>query len=98
MIIARLILFIIIFVIGLIVAPILGLIEMFKQAGQLWGATGKKRATPKPEPTPQVNFQYPSGYTGVDTSAKPQPEGKTTMTADDWAKVSLVHWDKEGHS
>jgi hypothetical protein len=96
MIILRLVLFVIIFAIDLVVAPILGLIEMFKQAGQLWGATGKKRATP--EPAQLVNCQYPLGYTGVDTAEQPKLEGKTTMSAEDWAKVSLVHWEKEGHS
>lgn len=102
MILARLVLFIIIFAAGLAIAPILGWVEMFKQAKYLWQATGKKRETPVAKVPPNVNFQYPPGYSGVETQPKPaeQPksEGKTTMSADDWAKVSLVHWDREGHS
>jgi hypothetical protein len=70
---------------------------MFKQAKELWKATGKKRE-PNPGPAPQVNFQYPPGYSGVMTQPEqPKPEGKAPMSAEDWAKVSLVHWDKEGH-
>ena len=98
MIILRLVLFIIIFAIGLVVAPILGLIEMFKQAKPLWKAMGKKRESTNPESTPQVNFRHSEGLTQHNTIEQPKPEGKTTITAEDWAKVSLVHWEKEGHS
>jgi hypothetical protein len=96
MIIARLVLFIIIFAVGLIIAPILGWMEMFKQVKSLWAATGKKRISSKPGPAPTVNFQNPPQ---ANPPAPPpqEMEKMAVMTREDWAKAYVVHWDKEGH-